>query len=60
MEGRFVSKRNLAGWKMGKTSVYEAVAVRTKIRPYAGYSADVLLVLKPQNSHGPLLGFVEL
>ncbi len=53
MKGRLVSKRNLPRRKAAKTSVYEAVAVCSKMRPCAGQSADVLRSLRAAQLTGP-------
>lgn len=56
MKGRPVSKRNLPRRKTGKTSVNEAVAVCSKMRPCEGQSADVLHSLRAIELTGPSVG----
>ena len=56
MKGRFTSKRNLSSWDTGKTSVNEAVAVCSKMRPCAGQSADLLRSCKAIGLTGPSVG----
>ena len=56
MKGRFIRKRNLASWKTGKTSINEAVALCSKMRPCAGKSADVLRNFRATELTGPSVG----